>query len=167
MRCQRLFLFGFVFAFVAIHRLPAPVEELPDNPTPAAIKRAEPKEPKNKLKPAEQNPKSKTAPRPNSSAAPRQPPLFGSTWKGIINQGVAGTIPVTLTINPAGTSVLENSQGTTFTHIAMMSGNLLTWKTGWLNEIIWTLTPNGDGKSASVTSTSAFGVNGSAIFQRQ
>lgn len=167
MKCQRLTLFGFVFAFVAIHRLPAPVDESPDNPTPAAIKRAEPKESKNKLKPAEQKPKSKTAPRPGSSAVPGQPPLFGGTWKGIINQGVAGTIPVTLTINPAGTSVLENSKGTTFSHVSMTSGNTMTWRAGWLNEIIWTLTPNGDGKSASVTSTSSFGVDGSAIFQRQ
>jgi len=153
--CLALWLLG-------VKRLPAPVEELSDTPTPRP--QAEAKEAA-RAKPVRTEPK----PMVKHSVAPSpvQPPSFGGKWVGTISQGVAGTMTVTLTINPTGTSVIENSKGAAFTHRSTPVGSTLTWKAGWLNEITWTFTPNSDGATAAVTSTSSYGVNGSATFRRQ
>jgi hypothetical protein len=152
---------------VGVERLPAPVEELSDTPTPTP--RAELAR-KPTPKPNQSRPDPKTAPTRFSvtGASPAaQPPSFAGNWVGTISQGVAGPVTVTLRINPATTSVVENAKGGTFTHKATIMGDTLTWKAGWLNEITWTLRPNPDGATAVVTSNSSFGVNGWATFRRQ
>src|SRR5204863_1482978 len=48
---------------------------------------------------------------------------------------------------------------------APIKGNTMTWNAGWLNEVTWTLTPQG-GNTALVTAKSRLGINGTATFMR-
>ncbi len=155
---------------ISTHRLPAPISEIPQSPTPtpAVTEAVQPKKsaakPKAKASPETAiKPQTKPTPPPLQTGAAR----FAGTWTGTINQGIFGNIEISLAINATGTSVKESSKGGTFTHPATINGNMMTWKAGWLSEIAWTFTPAGDGKTAAVTSKSGFGVNGAAIFQKQ
>ena len=151
--------------FATTHRVPAPIQEIPESPTPVAKERAKPKETQSKSRSVE----SETTNKSSSPVIPlaQGPARFAGTWTGTINQGVLGDVAVSLTINSTGTSVQETSRVGTFNHPTTIGGNTMTWKSGWLSEIQWTLSPNNDGKTAAVTSKSAFGVNGSATFRRQ
>ena len=71
-------------------------------------------------------------------------------------------VKVSLAINADGTSV-KMAAGD---RPATVSGNTITWKSGFFNEITWTLTPQGGGSTALVTSKSGLGVNGTATFVR-
>src|ERR1700737_3380618 len=108
-----------ILAFlVAIwHRLPAPIQEFPESPTPAPEKSAKPK-PKRTIKPkvasdsSESSTKRQT-PSPLQSKATPQRNLFEGTWLGTL-KGLpfAGDVNYTLTINSAGT--VANEKSTTF-----------------------------------------------------
>ena len=73
-----------------------------------------------------------------------------------------GNVKVPLVINADGSSV----KMTAGERPATVNGNTITWKSGLFNEITWTLTPQSDGTTASVTSKSGLGVNGTATFTR-
>ena len=171
MKSRGLKLLLFLFALVAVHRLPAPIQEIPESPAPASEQTAKPKT-KRLIKPkasksSENSTTAKSLSKSSQTVSLQGPARFAGTWSGIINQGVLGDIAISLVINATGTSVQETSKIGTFTHPAAIGGNTMTWKSGWLSEIGWTFTPNNDGKTAVVSATSAFGVNGSATFQRR
>jgi len=148
----------------AIHS-PAPIIE---QPTPAPAQSEAPKQKRSKKStPAQQSPSAQVETKSKSTPVAQGPLRFAGTWTGTINQGVAGDITVSLSINANATSVQETSRLGTFAHPATIGGNLMTWKSGWLSEINWTFAPNNNGKTAAVTSKSPFGVNGSATFRRQ
>lgn len=145
------------------HRLPAPIQEV----APTATPRATPKPVTRKPKPVPPELKTKATPRPSPTPVAQGPARFAGVWTGTINQGILGNLEMTLIINAAGTSVKESSSAGTHTHRVTVNGDVMTWKAGWLNEITWTFTPAGDGKTAAVTSKSGFGVNGASIFRKQ
>jgi hypothetical protein len=149
------------------HRAPAPIVE-EEKPSPTPDHSEVPKRKHSKKPPAaEWSPSPQAQPKTKQLATSGESSRFTGTWTGTINQGVQGDVSLSLTINANATSVQEVSRVGTFTHSAATGGNMLTWKSGWLSEINWTFAPNGDGRTATVTSKSAFGVNGSATFHKQ
>src|SRR5467141_2637267 len=96
--------------FVPAHRLPAPIQEVPESPTPAP-KQSTKTKPKQtiKLKDAGKSSESSTkrqtsAPQPKSQSSPTQP-RFAGTWNGIINCGILGNIEHTLVVDSTQTSM--------------------------------------------------------------
>ncbi|PYJ27356.1 MAG: hypothetical protein DMF24_02990 [Verrucomicrobia bacterium] len=153
---------------VTAHHVPAPiVEEEKPTPAPASKEESKPKKTRPKSKSVETGSRAKSLSKSSQTLSLQGPARFAGTWSGMINQGVLGDIAISLIINATGTSVQETSKIGTFAYPAAIGGNTMTWKSGWLSEIGWTFTPNNDGKTAVVTATSAFGVNGSATFQRR
>jgi len=164
--CRRIFL-SLIALCVFAHRLPAPIQEIPESPTPAPEQQMKPKKTQSKSKAVESEPKIKSEAKPSAKRAAQGPARFAGTWTGTINQGILGNIEISLVIDTTRISVKEISKVGTFTHPATTNGNMLTWRAGWLNEIAWTFTPASDGKTAAATSKSGFGVNGAAIFRKQ
>jgi hypothetical protein len=145
--------------FISAHRLPAPIIEAPENPTPAP-------EQASKLKwKRSARPKSRTTGSDNASAqAPASlgPGRFAGNWFGTISLGMWGDVKGPLVINANGSSV----KMTAGERPATVNGDKITWKSGLFNEITWTLTPQKDGTTALVTAKSGLGVNGTATFSR-
>src|SRR5437868_10952795 len=99
--------------FVTAHRLPAPIQEVPESPTPAPADAAmvQPKKspPKPKEKPsaeASAKPQRKTTTAPPRTGAAR----FAGTWIGRITADKMGDVDVTLTISTDGRSVAQTSK---------------------------------------------------------
>ena len=141
---------------IPAHRLPAPIQEVPESPTPVPAEAtiAEPKKspPKTKAKQsaeASSKPQTKTAATPPHTGAAR----FAGTWIGRIRAGTMGDVDVTLVISPDGTSVAQTSKAGVWTRPLTYNGKLLSWQTGPTNKITWTLTLNPDEQSALVTRT--------------
>ena len=149
---------ALVLLLSTAHRLPAPIQEIPENPTPAPQQSAKPK--------AKRTSKSDSTARESESSArsrlrPTPVPVFtkrfAGTWKGMVatNNLVigAGSHPATFVINSAENSIQETGPVGTFTHPATVSGNTLSFKTGLFKEISVTMTIVGDGRSAQVNVT--------------
>jgi hypothetical protein len=138
-----------VILLISAHRLPAPISEVPESPTPSLEQSAEPK--------TKRTTKRQTANR-NS---------FAGTWAGTISQGIWGNVDYSFTINAAGTAVVEKSRLGTATQRATWNGKAATWRSGvFLKEIAWTLTPNPDRKTALVVCSSPFYGTPSAVFRK-
>ena len=159
------------------HRLPAPIQEVPENPTPASEQSAKPK-PKRTIKPKVTNESSESStkrqtpsPTPQSKAA-TQRKLFDGTWRGIIPIGLQGNVELTIQISGDGKVLTTNPHFGDWrrTLIPTCDGHTMTWKTTAIQN--WTLTPNSDGQTAVVTGNdpgSLFGIlafNSSAIFRK-
>ena len=148
-------------------RSPAPIVEQTENPTPAPEQEAAKRSSKSKRK-TESSDENKSA----EPAKPREPSKpkerFAGTWSGKINQGIVGEVVFTLTFAAGGSQVTDHSRFGTYTHPAASNGQSTTWKTGLLNDITWTFTPNADGNTAQVTAKSSLplGANGNSIFHR-
>lgn len=157
--CLVLFLFS-------AHRLPAPIQEVPESPTPPLTQPARPKKTPAKSKSIESEFKTKTVPKP--PAKPTQGPArFAGTWIGTIKGfGIWGDVEYTLVVDPSGTSVIEKSRLGTGTRKVSSDGTTITWRSGWFKEYTWTLTPNADGKTATGALKGPFVGNPSAIFRR-
>jgi hypothetical protein len=145
---------------VAAQRSPAPIVETPENPTPPPVEQSSPQKWKRSVKAKSET--AATSKEPRQKPATTGPARFAGTWSGTISQGILGHIKVSLSINAEGTIVRISSSD----RPATVNGNTITWRSGWLNEITWTLTPEKGGTTALVTSNSALGVNGTATFTR-
>ena len=157
------------------HRLPAPIQEVPENPTPAPEQSATPK-PKRTTKPkvtsesSERTSKQQThatISAPKSESTPSNP--FEGGWLGTLNNlPFAGNVEFTLVVSAAGTAVIEKSANFgTHNFQANCDGSTMRWETG----SSWTLTPNPDGKTALVTCNNGgfFGVGAfslSTVFRK-
>jgi hypothetical protein len=129
---------------VSTQRLPAPIQEVPESPTPKPEQSAKPKQPKAQT--TEAPPKTKPTPKP--SATPARP-MFAGTWKGILT-GSANGATATIVVSPGedsavvtGLSVWRERRGRT-----TISGHSISWK--FLAES-WVMTVAPDGKTATVT----------------
>jgi hypothetical protein len=58
---------------------------------------------------------------------------------------------MTVLINPDGTSLKASSRHGTAIRPTTVNGNTLSWTGGIKNDVLWTLAPNPDGQTASVT----------------
>ena len=172
---NRTFRFLLVIALVVMtaNRLPAPISEVPESPTPAPEQSAKPK-PKPTIKPkvtsesSESSIKRQTpSPQPKSQATPQRN-LFNGTWVGTIRRGIFGNIDCTFIISAAGTSVVDKSRLGSFTWRATCDGQRMQWRGGAMdaNNCSWTFTPNADGETALVTESVLFVANSSAVFRK-
>lgn len=164
----RIVLVAFLLGSSA-HRLPAPISEAPENPTPAPLQTTQPKvrhSTKRKSQENEASVRQQTTAEKSKSQPKTTPGRFAGTWLGNISQGVAGNVDVTLTINAAGTEVAERSSVGTFTRRGTCNGNTTTWRGGLFSEIAWTFTPNPDGQTAAVTAKGLFSGNSTATFRK-
>jgi hypothetical protein len=144
-----------VIFLLATHRLPAPIQEVPESPTPAPVSEtttmpiAKPKVRKTKAKTseAESAEKEQSSTKVASTPVPAHQGLarFAGTWKGKINQGLLGHSPTTVRVDPAATSVELSRNLGGGTRPGTSTGNTISWHSGVVGEIVWTLTPNSDG----------------------
>lgn len=168
------FCFSLVAALLLVtaHRLPAPISEIPESPTPAPEQSAKPK-PKRTAKPkvASEHSENSTK-RQTPSTTPRNQPTptqlrFAGTWNGIMNCGIAGNIEHTITIDLAQNSMAvwqTNDPSVRVDGPAQSSGDTITGNYGWNGT--WSVTPYPDGQTATVR-FQAFLLDSSAIFRRQ
>lgn len=145
---------------ITAHRLPAPISEIPESPTPSSEQSAKPK-PKRTIKPKVTNENSESltkrqtaSPTPKNQAIPNLDP-FGGRWVGTFENA-----EFTLTITARGTIVTTDvpSQGVN-TNQATCNGRSMKWTRGWA---YWTLAPNSDGTTAVVNITFDGFVEGSS-----
>lgn len=163
-----LFVLGLVFVWV--NRLPAPIIEEQQKPTPAPEQSEAPKpkvkhSTKARISDIESSAKSETRPAATPKPALEGPARFAGTWSGKVKQGVLGRIPSSVTVDPTATSVeLSHNLGGNRRPLAI-NGNTISWKTGVVGEVGWTLTPNSDGQTAEVTMKGLL-LNDSTTFRR-
>lgn len=92
---------------------------------------------------------------------------FAGTWRGTLKLGISGTFRITLKVSPDGSSVYESGAVLDGSHQAKIANGVLTWRTGVLNEVKWTLEPGRDGASAVVSARSPLGITDTATFERK
>jgi hypothetical protein len=135
MKRMPCFLLVTLSILIPAQRVPAPIVEPEEKPTPAAEESEAPKrkhstKSKTTSSDAEQ-PKAQSSP---SSAPgrslPSGPAKFAGTWSGRINQGILGDIQITLVVNANATSVTDSSKYGGATHAATLNGNTLEWHAG-------------------------------------
>jgi TonB family protein len=142
--------------FIWVNRLPAPIVEEQAKPTPAPAKSEAPKpkaKPSTKARTSDAESSAKSEARPAATPKPELegPARFTGTWSGKIKQGVLGHVPSSVTVDSTATSVeLSHNLGGTKRRLTI-NGNTISWKTGVVGEVGWTLTPNSDGQTAEVT----------------
>jgi TonB family protein len=162
LRWARYFLVAAAFLII-VHRLPAPITEIPETPTPTPPTSAptleEQTKPKKssakpKAKPAESEAAAKTPARSSSPPTPSPTPVlqgaarFAGVWSGSINQGLTGHVIGTFTVSPDATSVQISQNFGGGTREATMNGNTISWrKLGGTASF----TLNEDGQTAQVT----------------
>jgi hypothetical protein len=144
--CLALFL-------ISAHRLPAPIQEIQESPTPAATPRltlkVEPARtskpiptPKPKSSKAESTAAERKRARPEKAAQPtvtqRTGKRFAGTWMGTMHAENGQTYPVTVIIDPTETKVTAN--GPVFANEEgriQINGDTLTWN--WMLDS-WSMT---------------------------
>jgi hypothetical protein len=157
---------------VTAHRLPAPISEIPESPTPAPEQSAN-----RQLHPGTQwktpSPEITASPQPGLKRTPlpqtmqQRPVRFAGTWIGQIKFGFKGDVQFTLAVNPEATLLKQQSkQFGEHTHTTSYTAETLSWRAGPRNEVAWTLTPSRDGQTASVTVQSGSEINSRAVFRR-
>ncbi|PYL61931.1 MAG: hypothetical protein DMF24_05660, partial [Verrucomicrobia bacterium] len=160
-----------VVLLIAAPRLPAPIQEIPENPTPARQESVAQRKPKHSTK-VKLNAEEREAPSkrheitPPTRTKPENKSRCGGVWIGVLNFGILGNADETVTIDPSGTVVVEKNQFGSATHPATWDGTTVRFQSGALNEIAFTLAPNADGQTAVVTATSLFMSNPGAAFRK-
>jgi hypothetical protein len=171
----RLFLM-LALLLITAQRLPAPIQELSESPTPAPRQSAKP-QPKRSSKPKVTNENSVGSTKRLTPLLPQGKPtpqriLFDGTWRGTIECGLAGDKDITFQVSANGTVLTTNIHFFDWpkTLTPTCDGHAMTWKTTAIQT--WTLTPNSDGRTAVVTGNdpgALFGLgafNSSAIFRK-
>jgi hypothetical protein len=142
-RTSRLLLVAALL-LVTAHRLPAPIQEVPESPTPTP---------------------EQSVGTPTTLQSQQRTARFAGTWAGKVSEGKLGDVDVTLVINADATALEQKSKMATFVRPTTHSGNTLSWTAGRKGEVAWTLTLNRDGQTALVTRQLG-GVNTTATFKR-
>jgi hypothetical protein len=140
---------------ITAHRLPAPIQETPDTPTPTPTP----------------TPQSQPNAQPTITAERADPARFAGTWTGRIKIGSGAEADVTLVVDPAAASLKQvlkrpNERVHETTHPTTVSGHTLSWRGGQMGNVAWTLTPTSDDRTASATTKMGTGAENTAIFQR-
>ena len=141
---------AFALLMTTAHRLPAPIQEVPQSPTPGPT-----------VAPAAKPTKSSSKPKSKPSGAAR----LAGTWTGRITIDKFADTDVRLVISTDGKSVAQTSQAGVWTRPLTYDGRLLSWRTGPTNAVAWTLALNPDEQSALVTRIWS-GVQTRGIFKR-
>jgi hypothetical protein len=152
-----IFLIG-TFLLISAHRLPAPISEIPESPTPPAAPTSTP----------QPTPPSQPSTTPERADAAR----FAGTWTGKIKIGNGSESNVTLVVNREATALTQilkgpNERVRQTTHPTTFGGQRLSWRSGQMENVVWTVTPNPDGQTAlATTKMGAAGIENTATFQR-
>ena len=171
----------FVLALLLFgtHRLPAPIQEVPESPTPTPEQSAKPK-PKRTVKPkASEDPEGsprRKAPAESAkltaTSEPNQHKLnpYAGAWRGVINCSVCGDLEHLIVIDDAQKTMTvsktsSGAGGANGSAPTFVGPDGLTATLPGLNGT-WALKPNTDGKTVRVRLT-GFMLNSSAIFYRQ
>lgn len=168
MRAMRPWLCLVLF-LISAHRLPAPIQEVPENSPPSPEQPAKPN-PKRTVKPKitnESSTKRQTALLPPKSQSTPTQPRFAGSWNGIINCGIAGNIEHTIAIDAAQklmTVWQTNNPSVRGSGSAQIAGDTITVRYGDWGQT-WSVTPYPDAQTARVRFR-AFLVDGSAVFRR-
>ena len=171
-RARRMLLIALSI-LVAAHRLPAPIVESEEKPTPAVEEPAKPKVKRNSRPKSSGSDNSENSGKQQArapSAAPTPPEnAFEGTWVGTLNNlPFAGNVQFTLGVTAGGTAVTEKSVNFgTHNFQVNCDGTTMRWETG----SSWTLTPNPDRSTALVTCNNPgfFGIGAfslSTVFRR-
>jgi cytoskeletal protein RodZ len=149
-----------------VDRLPAPIVE-EEKPTPAAEKSEQPTRRRSTRSTTTEKSSAQTETRTQATPASvvEGPARFAGTWNGKVNQGLLGHVPTSVTVNATATSVELNRNLGGGTRPATINGNMISWHSGVMGEVTWTLAPNSDGQTAQVTMKGML-LNDSATFRR-
>jgi hypothetical protein len=157
---KRIFLFiaaGVVF-FGAVARLPAPIQEVTESPTPAPEHSATAKSKqtaKHKIAKENSDDLAKHTPAQSVKQTPAPQRQLTGTWSGKLT--VSGILAVgrdnTFVINREQTSVRWN----TVNYPVVANGSSISWKAGSFSELNCKLTMAGNGNTAEVRITSIWG----------
>lgn len=165
MNRTRIFLV-LALLLVTAHRLPAPIQEIPESPTPAPEQSAKPRpKPLPKRKPKSDANESATKPvrqQPSSKQS-----RFAGSWAGTMETFPMGPAAVVLTVNSTETTMAMTWRGSTVTAKTQRNGDTLqaTSPEGIYTNT-WSLTPQPDGATARVR-MQAFMNDFTAVFQKQ
>jgi hypothetical protein len=175
MKRTRALVLTAALLLLTAHRLPAPIQEVPESPTPVPAKqessKVKPKRTKAKT-PSESSDNTKKASTRASAPSAKSPEAaphsrFAGIWKGTLSGGILGTFEETLTINAAGTVVNEKNRFGAAIHPSTCDGTTVKFSAGSLGEIAFVVTPNPDGKTAIVSANSIFISNPAVTFQKE
>ena len=149
-----------------VDRLSAPIVE-EEKPTSAAAQSEAPKRKRSKRSTTTGQPSAQTKTRTQATPAPvtEGPARFAGMWNGKVNQGLLGHVPTSVTVDATATSVELNHNLGAGTKPITTNGNTISWRTGVIGEVTWTLIPNSDGQTAQVTMKGML-LNDSATFRR-
>jgi hypothetical protein len=157
MNSQRLWILAAVVVFFAsTHRLPAPIQEITETPTPAR-----------KLKQRSDDVKKSETKR--STPVPKSRAPLAGTWVGTVHTFPTGDQTATLVINPTETAFTVYWYGKTATVATQRVGtSTLTAtfsQTSQPQAQVWTITPQPDGTTALVHFT-AFLNDSNTVFRQ-
>jgi hypothetical protein len=155
-----------VLILMAPNRLPAPIQEVPDSPTPAPEHSAKPK-PKRVTEPKTE--RTATPSRTLSTPSPAPPKRFAGTWSGIMPEVPWGNVPTELIVSENETTMEWRESGNSKAGImkTVLNGGTLSarFPIGFTTAV-WYISPRSDGVTATVRLT-AFMNDNTAIFQRK
>jgi hypothetical protein len=160
--------------FATAHRLPAPIQEIPESPSPAPQESVSQQKSKRSAKSKPNVEQSEASSKGHQSTPetrvkaqkPQNQSRCAGVWTGRISVGILGTTDETLTIDPTGTVVVEKNRFGSATHPSTWDGATVRFQAGAFNEIAFTVTPNTDGQTAVVTANSMFISNPGAAFRK-
>ncbi len=155
MRRTLALLLTVALLLITAHRLPAPIQEVPESPTPVPTEQPKPKKVQSKSKSTEPETKIKSAPKPAATPALQGPARFAGTWNGkIFRSGSGNTDNVTVQVNATATSAtVSNFVPGPQTGRTTINGDTMTWN--WMLAK-WTMTINRDGQTAQIVADSPF-----------
>jgi hypothetical protein len=153
---------------LSTHRLPAPIQEVPQSPTPATA--ARPKKSASKPK-ASSGVALKPQPRLNATPAKHRAGPYAGIWRGVINCSIWGNIEHRIIIDDSQkfmtlSKIGSGPGGANGTAAATIGPDGLSAQLPGGLHGKWSLQPNADGKTARVTLT-GFMLNSSAVFTRE
>ena len=172
------------------HRLPAPISETPESPTPApAVEQSEKAKPKRATKPKVKSEASEPATNPAKQQPSAKQSRFAGVWAGTMSTIPYGSLPAIITVDPTETAMAvswyDAGDSGTKTHEkftpaagnaavkaafarAKLNGGTLTasYPAPLLGTSTWSLTPLPGGRTARAR-MQAFFNDFTAVFQRQ
>lgn len=147
------FLLVAALLFVTAHRLPAPIQEVPESPTPAPEQPAKPK-PKRTTKPKPKSETNELATTPAKQQPSPKQSRFAGKWVGTMPTFPAGDQAAELAVDPAETTMTVTWFGETNSAKAQLKGDTLqaTFPPPPFQPQphTWSLTPQPDGATARV-----------------
>lgn len=149
---------------IGTHRLPAPIQEI-ESPTPAPEQSAKPK-PKRSVKPKVNSEASESATNPARPKPSPKQSRFAGTWAGTMPEVPWGNVATELIVDQTETTMEWQESGKRKGFVkAQRNGDMLQGSFPAPIAIVWSLTPQPDGVTASVRLT-AFMNDQKADFHR-